>query len=53
MSLRRTLILGPTAIALSIALAACGSRLEPKTVAAANGSSDAQRDRHRLRHARG
>lgn len=39
MHLRRTLVLGPTALALSIALAACGSQLDPETVAAANGTS--------------
>lgn len=39
MSLRRRLVMGPTAIALAMVLAACGSQLDPETVAAANGSS--------------
>lgn len=36
MKLRRTLLLGP-AVTLCVALAACGSNLDPATVAAANG----------------
>ncbi len=39
MSLRRRLMIGPAALALSVALAACGSQLDPETVAAANGST--------------
>lgn len=39
MSLRRTLATGTSALALSVLLAACGSQLDPDTVAAANGSS--------------
>ena len=39
MSLRRTLATGISALALSVLLAACGSQLDPDTVAAANGSS--------------
>ena len=39
MSLRRTLATGTSALALSVLLAACGSQLDPETVAAANGSS--------------
>ena len=39
MSFRRTLALAPAALALSVALAACGSQLDPQTVAAANGTT--------------
>lgn len=39
MSLRRTLATGTSALALSVLLAACGSQLDPETVAAANGGS--------------
>lgn len=39
MSFRRTLVLAPAALALSVALAACGSQLDPETVAAANGTT--------------
>ena len=39
MSLRRTLVLAPVTLVLSVALAACGSQLDPQTVAAANGTT--------------
>lgn len=39
MSLRRSLAIGPAAVALTVLLAACGSQLDPATVAAANGTS--------------